>query len=177
MGLKVNITDKFLWDVYSLLSDAEDILEPCLRYPTMANYLPDSHSHLFRKYKKEKGAKRFSRLIYYLKTKGYIRIENLKGKPAMMLTKEGIDKALMASFKFGKHKKRSDGKWTMIIFDVPQKHKKSRDLLRSILLNGGFKMFQQSVWISPYDNIEKVERLMGTHNLDRFVKTFLIEKI
>lgn len=175
--MRLNITDKFLWDTYSFLSDAGDILSSGFKYPTMRNSLPGVENPIFKKYRKEKGAKRFSRLIYYLKIKGYIRIDSLSGNQTTMLTKEGIDKALKSSFKFEKQKKRRDGKWTMIIFDIPQKFRRSRELLRSILINLGFKMFQQSVWISPYDNIEKAEKLIAMHSLDKFVKIFLIEQI
>ena len=73
--------------------------------------------------------------------------------------------------------KRKDGKWTMVIFDVPEKWRKSRDLLRSILNNLGYKMFQQSVWITPYDVLKKTEELLQIYSLDNFVKIFLIENI
>ena len=95
----------------------------------------------------------------------------------MIITKLGISKALRASFKLGKAKKRKDGKWAMLIFDIPQKHRKSRDLLRSILLNLGYELFQQSVWVTPYDVSEKTEKLLQTHSLDRYVKIFLIEEL
>ena len=65
----------------------------------------------------------------------------------------------------------------MIIFDVPEKHRKSRNLLRSILSNLGYKLFQQSVWITPYDVSEKSETLLQMYSLDKYVKIFLIEEI
>ena len=93
------------------------------------------------------------------------------------LTKEGLNKALKASFIMEDKKKRSDGKWTMLIFDVPEEYKKSRDLLRSILHNLGYKIFQKSVWITPYDVSGKTEKLLQMYNLDEFVKIFLIEEM
>lgn len=175
--MKVCVTDKFLWDVYNLFSEAGDILSSSFKYPTMYNCLPGPKNPVFKKYRKEKGSREFNKLIYYLKRKGYIRVENLKNKKGILLTKNGINKALKASFKIEEGKKRRDGKWTMITFDIPQKYKKQRELLRSILLNSGFKIFQQSVWVSPYDNLEKIEKLLQMHGLDKFVKIFLIEEI
>jgi len=96
-----------------------------------------------------------------------------------MLTKSGMNKALMNYFKkrIGAFQKRKDGKWIMIIFDIPQKHNKARGLLRSILKNLGYKMFQQSVWVTPYDVSEKTEELLQWYSLDEYVKIFLIEKL
>ena len=175
--MRLNLTDKFLWDIYNLFSKTGDILDSAFKYPTMYNSLPGPKNPIFKKYRREKGAKEFSKLIYYLKRKGYIKIENLKNKKAILLTKDGISKALKASFKIEKSKERRDGKWIMIIFDIPQKYKKHRELLRSILLNLGYRMFQQSVWISPYDISEKTEKLIQMYSLDKYVKIFLIEKI
>ena len=84
---------------------------------------------------------------------------------------------MKASFIIEGKKKRDDGKWAMLIFDVPEKYRKSRDLLRSVLHNLGYKMFQQSVWITPYDVSDKTEKLLQMYNLDEFVKIFLIEEI
>ncbi len=174
--MRLFITDEFLWDLYNFISDSGDIFSSILKYPTMRNSLPGLENPIFGKYKKEKGAKNFSKLIYYLKTKGYIKIKGLEGKPAVILTKEGVSRALRASFKLDR-KKRKDGKWIMLIFDIPQNHKKSRNLLRSVLYNLGYKMFQQSVWITPYDVSEKTEKLLQMYSLDKYVKIFLIEKI
>ena len=73
--------------------------------------------------------------------------------------------------------KREDGKWIMIIFDIPQNHKKSRNLLRSILKNLGYEMFQHSVWITPYDVAEKTEELLQWYSFEKYVRMFLIEKM
>jgi hypothetical protein len=176
--MKISITDEFLWDVYNFLEDAGDIFGFIFRpYPTMGNALPGIENPIFKKYKKEKGRKNFSKLIYNLKTRGYIKVKNLENKQGIMLTKEGISKALKASFKIEGGKRRKDGKWVMIIFDVPEKYRKSRSLLREILHSLGYKMLQQSVWISPYDVSEKTEKLLQIHSLDEYVKIFLIEEI
>jgi len=65
----------------------------------------------------------------------------------------------------------------MIIFDIPEKYKSKRELLRSILKNLGYKMFQQSVWVAPYDIYEKTEQLLQFYVLDKYVKIFLVEEL
>lgn len=175
--MKINVTDKFLWDLYNVFSEAGAAIDELFEYPTMRNSLPGPKNLFFKKYQKERGARNFSKLIYYLKRKGYIKAQNLKNKKAFLLTKNGISKALMASFKIEKRSRRRDKKWIMIIFDIPQKDKKSRGLLRSVLINCGYKLLQQSVWISPFDVSEKTERILQTYALDKYVKIFLIEQL
>lgn len=175
--MRTIITDKFLWDIYTFAEKAGDILDYTTQAPTMRNFLPGSKNPVYKKYRHDIGRRRFGSFICYLKGRGYIKVKNLEGQQAIILTKEGIDKALKASFKMEGAKKRKDGKWIMLIFDIPANNKKSRALLRSILQNLGYKLFQQSVWISPYDVSEKTEKLLQLHSLDKYVKIFIIEEI
>ena len=175
--MKISITDKFLWDIYKAISNVGDVLDFMTKQPTMANWLPGPKNQEFKKYQKQKDEYYVRKLIYYLKTKNYIKVKNLESKKAVIFTKRGVDKLLKVSFEMEGRKIRKDGKWLMLMFDVPEKYRKSRDLLRSILHNLGYKMFQQSVWITPYDVSEKTERLLQIYSLDSFVKIFLIEKI
>jgi phenylacetic acid degradation operon negative regulatory protein len=46
-------------------------------------------------------------------------------------------------------KRRWDGKWRMVLFDVPQHRSSDRVRLRRSLANCGFGYLQNSVWITP----------------------------
>ena len=177
--MKVLITDKFLWDVYEYLEEIGDIVRRFPKKRLDFYNLGGVKNPIFEKYRGERSKKQFSDLVRWLKMKNYIKVDKLKGKETVILTKKGIDKAIKARFKAEENKfnKRKDGKWIMIIFDIPQKYNKSRNLLRSILKNLGYKIFQQSVWVTPYDVSEKTEELLQFYNLDEFVRIFLIEKI
>jgi hypothetical protein len=175
--MKLPVTDRFLWEIYNIASVAGDTLSSACKPVTMANYLPGPKDPSFKRYRKYKDAKEFAKLIYYLKRKNYIKVENLRGRKGVVLTKEGLSKAVKASFKIEGKKKRKDGKWIMLIFDMPSKNKKLRNLMRSILCNLGYKMLQQSVWITPYDVSDKTESYLQFYSLDKYVKIFLIEEI
>ena len=54
---------------------------------------------------------------------------------------------------------RWDGKWRLVMFDVPEKRKKVRDILRMLLRSAGFIHFQDSAWIQPYPCDELVTLL------------------
>jgi len=176
----VKLTDQFLYDMYSYLEKAGGAVDFLLKpRRTLYDVMPGPKNPVFEKYQKGKNKRQFNNLIYFLKKNNYIKVKNLQGRQAMMITKKGVDKALMASFKLdGRNQiKRKDGKLIMIIFDIPQKHAKARGLLRSILQNLGYKMFQHSVWISPYDVSQKTEKSLQHYALDTYVRIFLIEKV
>ena len=44
-----------------------------------------------------------------------------------------------------------DGRWRMLIFDIPEHRRSTRDKVRATLSSIGFIKVQQSVWIYPYD--------------------------
>jgi DNA-binding transcriptional regulator PaaX len=172
--MKLSITDQFLWDVYRFLSDAHDKIDPIISpYPTSITRLILPNTPLAKKYSRQK----FSKLVSYLKKKGYISIKNLHQTSGVMITKRGMAKVLMTEIYGGDRVKRKDGKWLMVMFDVPEKIKRSRNLLRSILQNLGYKKFQHSVWVTPYDVIEATEKALALHSLDQYTKIFVIEEI
>lgn len=178
--MKLPITDQFLWDLYKTLSKAEDQLHLITHPPRKWSDLGMSPDNpLYNKYHKILKGDQFKKLIYHLKRKNYIKSTNLRGKKAIAIDKRGFERISKIYFKTLENDriKRKDGRMIMLIFDVPEKYRKSRHLLRSILKSLGYKMFQQSVWITPYDVSEKTEELLQEYNLDEFVKIFIIEKI
>lgn len=177
--MKIPITDQFLLDiVYPLLDAADDVVNFLLsnKYRQM-NILLGDENPVIRKYRKDKNRQKFDQLLYRLKKNNYIKIKNLENKKAILITQRGLLKIIRPSFKVQGQKKRKDGKWIMIIFDIPQKHQKARSLLRSVLQNLGYKIFQQSVWVNPYDVSEKTESLLQAYSLEKYVKIFLIEEL
>ncbi len=178
--MKLPITDQFLWDIFNAMSQTEDKLRFLIHPPrTWKDVFWDTDSPIYRKYYKILNSQRFSQLIYHLKKNNFIKIKNIKSNQAIIITKKGLSKVIRTQFKSENNakEKRKDGKWIMLMFDVPERYKKSRELLRRILSSLGFKMFQQSVWVTPYDVSEKTEKLLQIYSLDEFVKIFLIEEI
>ena len=53
-------------------------------------------------------------------------------------------------FQFKKPKKW-DGRWRVLIFDIPERSKNTREQIRHTLLSIGFQRLQDSVWVYPYD--------------------------
>jgi hypothetical protein len=47
--------------------------------------------------------------------------------------------------------KKWDGKWRIVIFDIPNKLKNARDIFRAKLLNLEFEKIQESVYVYPFE--------------------------
>jgi len=176
--MRLPLTDKFLWDLYNFLEKADDTL--AVIFPSREFFEEARYHDLYelkKAYEKGKSRKYFSQFIYYLKKRGYIKIKNLEQKKGVILTKKGGEKVLKIKFRMKEKKKRPDGKWQMVIFDIPEKKKHLRDLLRENLYLLGYKMLQKSVWVCPYDVLRETEVILRKYFLDQYVKLFLIEEI
>ncbi|KKT16273.1 MAG: Transcriptional regulator, PaaX family, partial [Parcubacteria group bacterium GW2011_GWB1_43_6] len=69
------------------------------------------------------------------------------------LTKEGekvLRKWELADYSLRRPKKW-DGKWRMIIFDIPEKKRGVRKQITMLFNQAGFYRLQDSVWVYPYD--------------------------
>src|SRR3989344_7509018 len=174
--MKIPFTDKFLWDVYNAaewVGKQYDFVAP----RTLKQAVYPELWKIKKEYERKRGKRDFSQFIYYLKKKGYIKIRNLEGVEGVMLTKEGIERAHRASTLFVHRKKRQDGRWQMIIFDIPEEKRRLRHMLRQHLLFLGYEMLQQSVWVCPYDVEKETEQFLREYSLDPYVKLFLIKEI
>jgi len=174
--MRLPFTDKFLWDLYNFIEEIDETFE--LFYPrTMKEvWFPDLYK-LRRNYGRKEDRQQFSQLIYYLKKKGYIKIKNLEEKQGVILTKKGAEKVLKIKLKTTDKKKRKDGKWQMVIFDIPERKRALRDLFRKTLEILGYKMLQQSIWVCPYEVSKETEGIIRKYSIDPYVKLFLIEEI
>ncbi|MBU3968732.1 CRISPR-associated endonuclease Cas2 [Patescibacteria group bacterium] len=114
-----------------------------------------------------------------LRDKGLIEIENRNGIKVARLTEKGnmelINKQVLGK-KYWKPN-RWDGKWRIIIFDIKEKRKQTRDKLRKQLLNIGFVKLQNSVWAYPYDCEDIVALMKANLKIGKDVLYLVVEKI
>lgn len=84
-----------------------------------------------------------------LMEQGLLRSEGGK----LRLTQKGVRAFTLqnASANLKKEQKRWDGRWRVLIFDVPERRRNVRNRMRRMLATLGFQPLQQSVWVYPYD--------------------------
>lgn len=62
-----------------------------------------------------------------------------------------------------------DGKYRIVIWDIPEKKRRIRDLFRRRLKSWGFKTWQKSVWISKKNVVEKLRKLISELEMEGMV--------
>lgn len=99
-----------------------------------------------------------------LREAGYIEKEVSEGEVILKLTGLGKD-ALGTKF----NESDWDGKWRIVIFDIPENKRRVRDLFRRRLKEWGFKNWQQSVWITKSNITGKLRKLISELEIDSWV--------
>lgn len=108
--------------------------------------------------------------------KGLLIIEK-DGKNISLSKKGQITLAFLEAGKIKMRKRKWDGKWRVVIFDIPNRRTKSRDQLRYLLTKIGFHRLQRSVWVYPYESEELVTLIKLDNFLQKEVLYFVIEKL
>ena len=104
-------------------------------------------------------------------------MEDKNSKRFIKLTQNGQIEALLAKAKLVQKPKIWDGKWRLIVFDIPESSREKRDLLRMLLKKNNFYKLQASVFISPYPlNREAIQYLRET-KLNEFIRILKVEEI
>ena len=70
-----------------------------------------------------------------------------------------------------------DGKWRIVIFDIPEVYAALRDRVRALLKRAGFEQLQQSVWVFPHECAELVQFVREEPKLKRYVLYGVLERI
>ena len=176
--MQLPFTEKFLWEIYKLIENIDKSYD--LFAPKSMKYAlcPGLYS-LRRSYEKQKARTNFSKFINYLKANRYIKIKELENKSAIALTPKGARKVLKIKLNTEREKaqKRKDGKWQMVIFDIPEHKKKTRDIFRKYLRYLGYQPLQKSIWVCPFDVYEETKNLVENYFITPCVRFFLIEEV
>ena len=121
--------------------------------------------------KRQSVNKSLTRLI----SQGYIIIKNGKAE----LTKKGekFSTLIVEGKAIQEKQRRWDGKWRMLIFDIPERKRSVRDHIRSTLITLGFYRLQNSVWVYPYDCEDFITVLKVNLHIGKDVLYIIADKI
>lgn len=76
-----------------------------------------------------------------------------------------------------KKPRRWDGKWRVLIFDIPEERKIQRNKVRNTLRGIGFMRLQDSVWIYPYDCEELITLLKADFEIGKNLLYMIVEAL
>lgn len=79
-------------------------------------------------------------------------------------------------FDFPKPKKW-DQKWRVLIFDIPEKRKNTRNQLTLLLRRAGLERLQDSVWVYPYDCEDVITLLKTDFGVGKNLLYLIVEEL
>ncbi len=138
----------------------------------LAEELPRIKS--FRELFKDYNLRSLNPTLYRLRTRGYIERIEMEGRVIYKLTPKGKVRVIK---EYLPENPKWDGKWRVVIFDIPHKKKRTREAFRRKLYELGFKKLQKSVWIFPYDITEQLELIIEYFYIKSFVKFIVADSI
>ena len=114
-----------------------------------------------------------SKAIVRLRKRGLIETDKTEANRLILkLTDEGRTAILLNEENIGNW----DGKWRIVVFDIPEQKRLIRNLLRRNLKKWGFKHLQKSVWISKKNITEKLFSYIKDLGIEKWVWVFESEK-
>lgn len=110
----------------------------------LLNYLPNEKYNLKYRAKNAAGRLVAKKYAVWVKRGGkkYLRVTPI-GRKALAFEQ--------AKSSLKNQKRRWDGRWRMVVFDVPERRRSVRNRLRAVMSEIGFMRLQDSVWVYPYD--------------------------
>ena len=118
--------------------------------------------------------------IKYLESKHRLQIYKRGSQRFVTLTKQGelalnagvIDELAV------KKPRRWDGKWRFVMFDLPSRHPSTlRHSFRIKLEDLGFKLYQRSVFIYPYECHEQVHTIAKWYGVDAHMRYIVATEV
>ncbi|MDO8569934.1 MAG: hypothetical protein Q7R89_04155 [bacterium] len=73
--------------------------------------------------------------------------------------------------------KKWDKKWRVIIFDIPEKKRRTRDRVRTLFRSAGFYLLQDSVWVYPYDCEDILTLLKSDLGVGKNILYLIVDEI
>lgn len=142
---------------------AKDAVEPFLAYPTLSKVLYPEVDKYYRD-------KRLDNTIRRLIKQGWIKTEYVEAKKIISLTAQGQLEALFEKARATIFDKTWDGKWRIVMFDIPEAAEGVRHRLRYLLKSFGFKALQASVYVFPYAISKAMVIYLKESGLSRYIR-------
>jgi len=173
-GLKRKLKKKILEISEGLLRSLTDVVLVFFNYglevlndPRAGRSLPYALYRMDRRMQK----------INYLTIKRAIKNAVKRGWiKELEITEEG-QKRLETLFKEYSSPPEWSGEWYLVNFDIPETMRWKRDILRKRLKEMGFGKLQDSIWISPFNLLAEVEKILNKYSLDPYVILSISDRV
>lgn len=122
---------------------------------------------------------RIWKTIKYLEEKNRIEMEEHGGEWYVTLTRDGelkIDEDAIWNMAV-KTPGRWDHKWRLVMFDLPTERDRNRHSFRAKLEDLGFKLYQRSVFIFPYECHEEIHTIAKWYGVDDYIRYIVATEV
>ncbi|MDP2631703.1 MAG: CRISPR-associated endonuclease Cas2 [Candidatus Uhrbacteria bacterium] len=113
--------------------------------------------------------------LHELRQRDILRVRRVADKYRIALTGKGMVE--LFRIKVVNADLLEDGSVCMVVFDIPEDHRKLRGQLRLFLIQAGFMCIQRSVWISPFNAAESLSQLFKVSNSSKWIRVFIANEI
>lgn len=162
----LSLTDKILTLLYCTLENYDGGLED-LYHPEKFVYNSFAKSYHQRSVYQE---------LWKLHKRGDIKRASRDGQTYYHLTPVGKSYSVK-SIPLFRFQRKWDGKWRIVIFDIDEKHRRLRDNVRSKLRQLGFGLWQRSIWLTPFDVADDMNRFLETLDLKGTVEVLEAKRL
>ena len=120
-----------------------------------------------------------NKTFFSLIDQGYVKLEKTsKGSFARLTPKGKARLFLLQARELNERKpKRWDHKWRVLIFDIKEVRRGTRDRLRQSLRMVGFVRLQHSVWVYPYDCEDFIVLLKSDFHIGKELLYLIVDQI
>ncbi|MEA3439882.1 MAG: PaaX family transcriptional regulator C-terminal domain-containing protein [Chloroflexota bacterium] len=111
-----------------------------------------------------------------MKKKGYLQSQRLGRRSFYWLTDTGLNHLNRGGFRFSISPDDVwDGRWTLVIYSIPEERRESRDALRNMLNWWGFGMLAPGTWISTHSLPSEAENKWRELGIREYLNVFRSE--
>jgi len=129
--------------------------------------------------KDQKERNKIRRAFKNLEKQHLVSMHTKNGKDVIKITEKGKKRFLRYEFEdlMVKKPNKWNGKWHIVVFDIPSRFEKTRKIFRFKLDQFGFKNYQKSVFITPYECKDEINFISEYLHLSKYVKYITVDRI
>ncbi len=127
----------------------------------------DSRPHVLRK------------SLVALKKNRFLQLEKRGEEHVLVLTERGRKRIISGKIEDIKisRPKYWDKRWRMVLFDIPEQHKKAREAIREKLRDLGFYHLQKSCFVYPFECRDEIDFVSEFFNISEHVNYVVAESL
>jgi len=114
--------------------------------------------------------------VWKMQKRGVVKVISKNGNKFLTITKKGELQVLLEKARLP-GKKIWDGKWRLVMFDIPESSKDKRSVFRSLLKSNNFYKLQASVYISPFPLNREAIRFLQESMLIGYIRILRVDEM